>query len=251
MQRYAMHQVYSSKSIFILALNFQIKQLWSMKMMNFLRSHMRIVFIIIIITFICGIFVGFGAYMFGYKEDFKTAVTVNGTKIDIKLFNLVYTQLSEMHEETTNKPLTKKDLNEIKIKTIQVLVQNEIFYQQSKLYGIVVTNKELKSNLENSSQFKNNNFFDIKKYYLFLQSIQMTPREYENLIKKQIAGNKVRMIIAHSVKLWNYELETAIKQNHSMTEDILLQLKINIVLNEWYSNITKNSKISINKVILK
>jgi hypothetical protein len=199
----------------------------------------------------CGIFVGFGAYLFGHKEDFKTAVTVNGTKIDMKLFNLVCTQLSKMSEETTNKSLTKKDLKEIKIKTIQILVQNEIFYQQSKLYGIIVTNKELRSNLENSLQFKNsNNFFDIRKYYLFLQSIQMTPKEYENLIKKQIAGNKVRMIIAHSVKLWNYELETAIKQNPSMTKDDLLQLKKNTILNEWYSNITKNSKISINKMIL-
>jgi hypothetical protein len=195
--------------------------------------------------------VGFGAYLFSYKDDFKTAVTVNGIRIDMKLFNLVCTQLSEMREETTNKPLTKKDLKEIKMKTIQILVQSEIFYQQSKLYGIVVTNKELKFNLENSSQFKNNNFFDIKKYYLFLQSIQMTPKEYENLIKKQIAGNKVRMTIAHSVKLWNYELETAIKQNPSMTEDILLKSKMNIILNEWYSNITKNSKISINKVTLK
>ncbi|MDR3281935.1 MAG: SurA N-terminal domain-containing protein [Endomicrobium sp.] len=219
-------------------------------MMNFLIKHMRIVFIITIIAFICVTFMGFGTYLFVYKEDFKTAITVNGTKIDMKLFNLLCTQLSKIHKELTNEPLTKKDFKEIKIKAIQILVQNEIYYQQSKLYGIVVTDKELKLNLENSMQFKKNNIFDIKKYYLFLQSIQMTPKEYENLIRKQIAGSKVKMTVAYSVKLWNYELETLVNQGSSITEDILLQSKINTILNEWYSNVIKNSEIVINKIIL-
>jgi hypothetical protein len=212
---------------------------------------MRIIFIVTIVTFIGGIFMGFGTYLFGSKEDFKTVATVNSTKIPMRLFNSIYINSSEMYRQITNNQLTEKDLNEIKVKTIQVLVQDEIFYQQSKLYNIIVTDEELKIDLQNSALFRNNNIFDIQKYYSFLKSIQMTPKEYETLRKKQIAGNKVKMILAPSIKLWNYELEAAIRQNPSITKNALLQAKINIVLNEWYLSIIKNSKITSNEMIFK
>jgi hypothetical protein len=220
-------------------------------MMNFLRKHTRIIFIATIIAFIGGTFMGFGNYLFGRKNNPQTAVTVNNNKIPMKLFNSFYTYSVEIYKKTINRELTKNDLNELKNKIIQMLIQEEIFYQQSKLYNITVTDEELKTDLQNSEMFRNNNVFDIRKYYSFLNFIKMTPKEYEAIRKKQIAGSKVKDIISFSVKLWNYELENSLKQDPTATKESLINTKINLIINEWYSNIIKNSKITINNIIFK
>jgi hypothetical protein len=219
--------------------------------MNFLRKHTRIIFIATIVAFIGGAFMGFGDYLFGRKYNPQTAVTVNKNKISMKLFNSFYTHSVEMYKKTINGEPTKNDLNELKMKIVQALIQEEIFYQQSKLYNITVADEELKTDLQNSETFRNNNIFDIRKYYLFLNSIKMTPKEYEVMRKKQIAGGKVKDIISYSVRLWNYELENSLKQDPTATKESLINTKINLIINEWYSNIIKSSKITINNAIFK
>jgi hypothetical protein len=151
-----------------------------------------------------------------------------------------------------NQELSEKDINEIKLKTIETLVRNEILYQQSKRYGITVSDEELKTYLQSLVIFKDNNGFSMKKYRTFLRSLQMTPKEYETLVKKRIAGNKMKMIISSSIKLWNYEVKEATKQKISLPitmKDALIQKKINYILNEWYSSIIKKSRIINNDLI--
>jgi hypothetical protein len=197
-----------------------------------------------IVAFIGSSFAGVGYYFFGYKNDFKTFITINGVKIPAKLFNSVYTDFLQM---TNNRQLSNEDLKELKIRIIYSLVQDEILYQQSKLYGIVVTDEELKYDLHNSAKFKDNNVFNIRKYRAFLNFVQMTAKEYETMRRKQIVAVKVKMLIASCVKLWNYELENALKQESPITENTLIQSKVNSVLNEWYSDIVRNSKIVVPK----
>ncbi|GHT10328.1 hypothetical protein AGMMS49532_10010 [Endomicrobiia bacterium] len=213
-------------------------------MMNFLRKHIRIIFIVTIVAFIGSSFAGVGYYFFSSKNDFKTFVVVNGIKVPEKLFNSVYTDFRQM---INDQQLSDADLKELKTKVIYSLVHDEILYQQSKLYSIVVTDEELRNDLRNSAKFEDNNIFNIRKYHAFLDSIQMTAKEYETMRRKQIAAIKVKMFIASCVKLWNYELENAFKQEPSITENTLIQAKVNFVLNEWYLDIVRNSKIAVPK----
>jgi hypothetical protein len=210
---------------------------------NFLSKHARIIFIVTIITFIGSSFAGVGYYFFGYKNDFKTFVVVNGVKMPVKLFNSVYTNFHRM----TNGQYSNEDLKELKNRIIYSLVQDEILYQQSKLYGIAVTDEELRADLQNSAKFKENNVFNIRKYHAFLNSVQMTAKEYETMRRKQIVAVKVKMLIASCVKLWNYELEKALRQEPSITKNALIQTKVNFIFNEWYSDIVRNSKIVVSK----
>jgi hypothetical protein len=212
-------------------------------MRNFLSKHIRIIFIVTIVTFIGSSFAGVGYYFFGYKNDFKTFVVVNGVKIPGKLFDSVYTNFRRM----TNGQHSNEDLKELKFRIIYSLVQDEILYQQSKLYGIVVTDEELRADLQNSAKFKDNNVFNIRKYHAFLNSVQMTAKEYETMRRKQIVAIKVKMLIASCVKLWNYELENALKQEPPITENALIQTKVNFIFNEWYLDIVRNSKIVVPK----
>ncbi|MDR1942000.1 MAG: SurA N-terminal domain-containing protein [Endomicrobium sp.] len=221
-------------------------------MMNFLRKHMRKIFIITIIAFIGGTFMGFGAYLFGPAADYETAATVNGSKIPLKLYEAIYKNSLAMVQNSINNSLTEEQMTQIKVNTIHALVQDEIFFQQSKNYGILVSNAELRSDIESSAMFKNSGGrFDAGIYYNFLRSLNMTPKDYENLRRKQIAGEKLKIVLASSIKIFDTELQEAKKTNAEITKDALLQTKANTILNEWFTGIIKNSKISSNELILK
>ncbi|MCL2390326.1 MAG: SurA N-terminal domain-containing protein [Endomicrobia bacterium] len=217
-------------------------------MMNFLRKHMRKIFIITILGFLAGIFMGFGSYFF-QKDNYKTAVTVNGVEIPLKLFNSLYSSAVEMMRKESAEEITDETLLQIKVKTLQALVQDEIFYQQSKNYGIIVSDFELKNDIQDSLMFKNENMFDPRLYYRFLQTIKMTPKEYESMRKKQIAGDKLKILLASSIKLMNAEYEAAAKANADITRDQIHQMKINQFLNEWYINLAKKSNVISNNSI--
>ncbi|MDR1245338.1 MAG: SurA N-terminal domain-containing protein [Endomicrobium sp.] len=218
-------------------------------MMNFFRKHMRAIFIVTIITFLGGIFLGAGSYLFNKSSDF--AAKINGTKIPMNLFYSIYKSSVKGYQQTTNKSLDEKELNEIKVRVIQILVQTELLCQEAKKYGIIVTDEELKSDLQNSLEFKDGDSFNILKYTAFLNTIQMKPKDYENLRKKQLMANKVKMIMASSVKLWNYEVESISKQNPPVHKNDLFFTKVNVILTEWHDGAIRNSNLISNDIIFK
>jgi peptidyl-prolyl cis-trans isomerase D len=218
-------------------------------MMNFFRKHMRAIFIVTILTFLGGIFLGAGSYLFNKSSDF--AAKINGTKIPMNLFYSIYKSSVKSYQQATNKPLDEKELNEIKARVIQTLVQTELLCQEAKKYGIIVTDEELKSDLQNSLEFKDGDSFNILKYTAFLNTIQMKPKDYESLRKKQLMANKVKMVMASSVKLWNYEVESASKQNPPVHKNDLFLQKLNVILTEWYVGAIRNSNVVSNDIIFK
>ena len=218
-------------------------------MMNFFRKHMRAIFIVTIITFLGGIFLGAGSYLFNKSSDF--AAKINGTKIPMNLFYSIYKSSVKSYQQTTNKSLDEKELNEIKARVIQTLVQTELLCQEAKKYGIIVTDEELKTDLQNSLEFKDGDSFNILKYTAFLNTIQMKPKDYENLRKKQLMANKVKMIMASSVKLWNYEVEFISKRNPPVHKNDLFFTKVNVILTEWYDGAIRNSNVISNDIIFK
>jgi peptidyl-prolyl cis-trans isomerase D len=210
---------------------------------------MRAIFIVTILTFLGGIFLGAGLFLSNKSSDF--AAKINGTKIPMNLFYSIYKSSVKSCQQTTNKSLDEKELNEIKARVIQTLVQTELFCQEAKKYGIIVTDEELKSDLQNSSEFKDSGSFNILKYTAFLNAIQMKPKDYESLRKKHLMANKVKMIMASSVKLWNYEVESASKQNPPVHKNDLFFTKVNVILTDWCVGARRNSNVVSNDIIFK
>jgi hypothetical protein len=214
-------------------------------MMNFFRKHIRVIFVITIVAFTLGIFGGGGYYFLGSKDY---VVKINGTKISVRRFE----NLVKIYSRMISDQLSEQNLNVIKTVAMKALIEEEIFYQQAKIYGIVVTDEELRTDLQNSERFKDNNVFSKVKFTTHLTSIKMSPKEYESLRKRQIAGNKLKRILVSSVIVWEHEFEEAVKQDSSVTRDILRLTKANnVIVNEWYLPITNNSKIIRNDLIFK
>jgi peptidyl-prolyl cis-trans isomerase D len=200
------------------------------------------IFIVTVTAFVGVIVFGAIANSLGTNDY---AVKVNGKKVPLRLYMFVYENAIESYQKTSGTYLSDSQKQQLKANILQALVQDEIFYQQSKLYCISVRDEELNLDLQNSLQFKENGIFSLAKYKAFLRAIRMSPKEYELLRKKQIAGVKLKMLLASSVKLWNYEIDSIAKQNDKIREE-LFSTKVNVMLNEWYQQIIKNSKIISN-----
>jgi peptidyl-prolyl cis-trans isomerase D len=209
---------------------------------------MRVIFIVTVVAFLGGIFFGAVSFLFNKPSDF--VVKVNGTKIPVNLFYSIYTSSVKGYEQAANKPLDEKELNEIKSRVIQTLVQTELLCQEAKKYGIIVTDEELKNDLQNSLEFRDGNAFSMQKYAAFLNAIQMKPKEYEDLRRKQIKASKVKMLMASSIKTWSYEVESAEKQKLPLSKNDLFFTKVNVILTEWYIGAIRNSKIISNDYLI-
>jgi peptidyl-prolyl cis-trans isomerase D len=212
---------------------------------------MKVIFIITIIGFFAGIFVGFGSYLFGNAASLDTVVSVNGSKIPLKLYNTIYSNALAQTTQNASTEATPEQITQIKSRTLESLVQDELFYQRSKEYEIIVSDTELQNNIVNSPMFNENGVFNPRIYYAFLNNINFLPAEYEELMRKQIAIQKMKNLLISSVKITNSEFNLFRQLNPNVDVNAYAQYKVNRVLNEWYMNILRNSKISVNEELIR
>lgn len=208
-------------------------------MMEFFRKHKVAIILIILVGFFGGTFIaGFGVSSFGNASSFDTVAVVNGEKIPYKYFYSIYNNTlnalrhsqQEMSEE-----VTKATKNTI----LRNLIQDELIWQQTKKYGITVSDTELAYDIQSYPPFLNaQGQFDSRNYYQFLNNLRMSPKDFENLRRKQIAANKLQILIASAARVSNSE--KAYKDGYE-----LLQTRANEVLNDWFDNVKNKSNIKI------
>jgi len=224
-------------------------------MMDFLRKHMQTIFLITIIGFLAGAFVGFGSYLFGSKTPADAVAEVNGTNIPYRdyavLLNRVVDNLSKTQEVTDEVMKQKKQ------EVLQDLIQEEVFWQQSKKYGIVVSDAELAADIQHYPAFQRDGRFDQNAYFQVLyQVMKTTPQQFEESRRKQIAIFKLRQLIASNVRISEPELQLEYARTHggSMADfaknrdkslETLRQQKVMLVFNEWFKQLNQTVKIKV------
>jgi peptidyl-prolyl cis-trans isomerase D len=212
---------------------------------------MQIIFIITIIGFFAAIFIGFGSYLFGSQPSVDTILKINGTKVPSKLYNTLYANALLQIQNSSSATVTQEQATQLKTRTVEALIQDEIFYQQALKYKIMISDDELRNNIINSPMFRENNAFNQRLYNMFLSNINMTPKEYEDFMRKQIIVQKFKNFLISSVKITNSEFSLISQLNPNLDVNTYAQYKVNRILNEWYVNILKTSKVNVNEELLK
>ena len=88
--------------------------------------------------------------------------------------------------------------------------------------------------------------FDPRYYFNVLNNLKLTPKEFENMRKKQIAANKMKILIASAISnISDSEFKEAETINPKITKEYMLQLKNNEILNDWFGRIKKATSIKI------
>ena len=211
-------------------------------MMNFLRKHKVKIFLITIFGFLAGTFVGFGSYLFGDRNYYDAVAVVNNVKIPYKIYYSLYNNRLETLRQS-GQDITEEMKKTVQNDIIRNLIQDEIIWQQTKDYGITVSDKELAADIQSYPYFLNENGqFDIRYYYKFLNNIRLSPKDFESLRRKQIASKKLQMLVASAAKVSDTELKNPDNYSEQIT---ILQTKANEILNDWFDTIKKKTKIKI------
>ena len=214
-------------------------------MMTFLRNHKIKIFLITILGFLAGSFVGFGSYLFGEKTYYDTVAVVNGYKIPYKIYYAVYNNALNMMRQT-NKDFTDDMAKKVQNDILKNLVQDEIIWQQTKDYAISVSDEELALDIQNYPYFLNEKGqFDSRYYFAFLNNMRLSPKDFENLRRKQLASNKLQVFIASSSKITDSEYKELHNLYPNVDDNTLIQMKMNEVLNDWFGEIRQKTDLKI------
>ncbi len=222
-----------------------------MNIFDFLRKNRENIFIITIIGFLGGIFLGFGGYL-RYYSVIDTAAVVNGVKIPLQRFNRQVSLAIDNYRNQGNE-ITDEMIRSIRQQVLRDLIQEEVFWQEAKKYGITVLDQEVYYDIMRIPAFQKDGKFDRETYYRTLVlRLKTTPKEFEETRRKRIAMFKLRDFIISGVKLSPKEVEMYYQKYKPKNDEEkqklyqqLLQEKQTAVLEEWYKQINNNLKIKI------
>jgi len=225
-------------------------------MMNFLRKHMQTIFLITIIGFLGGAFVGFGGYFFANKTTADAVVEVNGEQIPYKVYsNYLNRALDNMRQQ--KQEVTDETMKQKKQEVLQDLIQEEVFSKEAKKYGITVSDGELAADIQHYPAFQHEGQFDRNAYFQVLyQALRTTPKEFEDSRRKQIAIFKLRRMVASGVIITEPELKLEyFNANRGNMKDFekdkpkfsekIRQEKTMLVFSEWFKLLNQSMKIKV------
>ena len=207
-------------------------------MMNFFRKHKVAIILVILVGFFGGTFIaGFGVSTFGNSSSLDTVAIINGKKIPYKYYYSLYNNALSMLRNS-EQDVTEEMIKSVQNNILRNLIQDELIWQQTKDYGIIVSDNELVVDIQTYPYFLDENgHFDSRNYYQFLNNLRLSPKDFETLRRKQLAASKLQILIASSARISTSE--------NPEKDDTLLQKKANEILNDWFDNIKRKSKIKI------
>ncbi|MEW6042349.1 MAG: SurA N-terminal domain-containing protein, partial [Elusimicrobiota bacterium] len=135
--------------------------------MNWLRKNMRTIFLVTVIGFVAGIFIGFGSYFFGGRGLGDAVAEINGVKIPYRSYYLLFNRIMENYREQ-NKDITETVIEQTRREVLQDLIQEEALYQEAKKYKIVVTDAEVAFDIQRYPAFQKDGQFNQGIYFQIL-----------------------------------------------------------------------------------
>lgn len=209
-------------------------------------------------------FVGFGLYIRQGSSSTSTVAEVNEEKVPYRLFLNLYNQVIGNRRDQ-RQDINPDVLKQVKQEVMQGLIQESVFYQESKRYGIEVTDTELAQALASIPAFQKDGKFDVGAYAEALRyRIRSTPEDFEESQRRQIAINRLRMIILQGIKITNPELEQDFalylqslqgkereetlknfEKDRSGFLERIRQQETAEVLNRWYQQLGSRVKVKV------
>lgn len=224
-------------------------------MFKFLRRHRTFVMTAMAVTIALLIIFGIGGSSF-MTSPFDTIIKINGHKVSQVEFDRVFNQIARSHPDaaTQRQQVMSQTLNEI--------IRQEVFYQESKKFGIDVSDQQLQLQLQSYPAFQKDGKFDLQTYARMVgQVMGMSPRDFEKNQKKDIAGRNLNQLVAESVQITDQavaeemnaqmaaEKDAAkrkeIAANPEKIREDLKNKEMNLVFNDWLTQLNTALKVNI------
>jgi peptidyl-prolyl cis-trans isomerase D len=176
------------------------------------------------IAFVGAGFVGWGSYDFGKTGG--DIAKVGDTTVKVKdlqnQYQNLYSQYKQMFGEKFNNEMAKS-LN-LEEAALENTITNAMFINYANNLGLIVTDKEVASELVKIKSFLKDNKFNKKMYIKVLGQNRTTPVEFESGIKQDLLIQKVKLLIQKFTAVSEQEKKDI--QSILFAQD---KLKINVI----------------------
>ena len=158
----------------------------------------KIVFVIIVLSFVGTIFLVWGKGsdgMSGGKGGY--AAKVNGTRISLEEYQSAYQRIRSMYQQIYGQSIPPEMEKMLGLKKVALdgLIDNLLAMKAAKSLGIKVSKDEIASSIEAMPMFQKDGKFSFDQYQQVLQSNRMTAKDFEEGQEAEVTLKKVRQLI--------------------------------------------------------
>ena len=126
--------------------------------------------------------------------------TVKGECITLREFRFELLKFSGLLDREGMREIVKNFV-------LSSLITREVLYLKAKELGLYVSDEEILEEIKNKEEFKEGGKFSPKKYREVLQRINLTPEEYEEILRKSLMALKVSNLIEFGTYVLPEELD--------------------------------------------
>jgi peptidyl-prolyl cis-trans isomerase D len=158
----------------------------------------KIVFVIIVLSFIGTIFLVWGKGsdgMSGGKGGY--AAKVNGTRISLEEYQGAYQRIRNMYQQIYGQSIPPEMEKVLGLKKVALdgLIDNLLAMKEAKSLGIKVSKDEIANSIEAMPMFQRDGKFSFDQYQQILKSNRMTAKDFEEGQEAEVTLKKVRQTI--------------------------------------------------------
>jgi hypothetical protein len=229
-------------------------------LMNWLRKHRYSIFLITVVGFLVGSFMGFGSYFFT-TSPYDAVIVVNGHKISYKRYQSRYRQYLNQRRDQDKEALNEKKIAQIRQETLQDLVRETVFLTEADKYGIVVTDNELAAYIQSAPAFQRDGKFDQSAYVQVVsQVLRMPMDEFEEDRRREIRIQKLQALMSSAVKVgdpefrwfWDRALASAdaaarksLQENPGELREQVRREQVANAFQEWLGQVNNQLKVKV------
>ena len=171
-------------------------------MLSFIRKQkesiiIKIVFVIIVLSFIGTIFMVWGKGSDGMGGSSGYAAKVNGKSISLEEFQSAYQRIRDMYQQIYGQSISPEIEKLLGLKKVALdgLIDNRLAMKEAKSLGIKVSKDEVSASIEAMPMFQKDGKFSFDQYQQVLRSSRMTAKDFEEGQEAEVILKKVRQSI--------------------------------------------------------
>lgn len=194
----------------------------------------KIVFVVIVLSFIGTIFLVWGRGADGAKATADYAAKVDSAKISIEDYQQSYYRLRGIYEQIYQKSLPAEIEKQLGIKKMALdnLIEAVLVRKAAKKMGISVSMEEVSAAIEAVPAFQKNGVFDFQQYQQTLKGNRMTTADFEESQKNELIIKKARKSIQDKATVSDADAESYFHKRNDKLELQYMIITPETVINE-------------------
>jgi len=228
-------------------------------MITWMQRHKKWLIITIwisTIAFIGAGFVGWGQYSYGDKAS--AVAKVGNIEISMSDLQKTYSRLYQQYNQMLQGNFDEEKAKQFGLKkqALQQLMQQALLLNLAKSYDLIITDVELFNTIKSQKVFYKNGSFNKEMYKQILSQNRMTPKEYENGLRKELLLQKTLSLLPvkaskNEAKILDTLLSIADKIDYKVLSSDMVTVKPNDKeLKNFWKNIKDNFMTDVTYEIL-